>query len=36
MPLANTRARYGNVAMTLHWLIAGAVILNICLGLYMV
>ena len=36
MPLANTRARYGNVAMTLHWLIAGAVILNICLGLYMI
>ena len=36
MPVANTRARYGSVAMTLHWLIAGAVILNICLGLYMV
>jgi cytochrome b561 len=36
MPLANTRARYGSVAMTLHWLIAGAVILNICLGFYMV
>ena len=31
----NTRTRYGNVAMTLHWLIAIAIILNICLGLYM-
>ena len=36
MAFANTRARYGNVAMALHWLVAGAVILNICLGLYMV
>jgi len=36
MPLANTRARYGIVAMTLHWLIAVQSILNICLGLYMV
>ncbi len=35
MPLANTSARYGSVAMTLHWLIAGALILNVCLGLYM-
>ena len=34
MSLANTRARYGDVAMALHWLIALAVITNICLGLY--
>lgn len=34
MPLTNTRLRYGQVAMTLHWLIALAVILNVCLGLY--
>jgi len=35
MPVANTVARYGSVAMTLHWLIALAVVVNICLGLYM-
>ncbi len=35
MPLGNTAARYGSVAMTLHWLIALAVIVNISLGLYM-
>jgi len=35
VPLANTSARYGGVAMTLHWLIAGALIVNIGLGLYM-
>jgi cytochrome b561 len=27
--------RYGSVAMTLHWLIAAAVLVNLCLGLYM-
>jgi cytochrome b561 len=36
MSLANTRTRYGSVAMTMHWLIAGAIVLNICFGLYMV
>ena len=35
LPVANTRTRYGSVAMTLHWAIAAAVVLNICLGLYM-
>ncbi|HEY5048170.1 MAG TPA: cytochrome b [Rhizomicrobium sp.] len=35
MTAANTLKRYGSVAMTFHWLIAFAVILNICLGLYM-
>lgn len=35
MSAANGLSRYGSVAMTLHWLIAVAVILNICLGLYM-
>jgi cytochrome b561 len=35
MTMRNTAARYGSVAMTLHWLIAFAVVLNICLGLYM-
>jgi cytochrome b561 len=35
MPIRNTAARYGSVAMALHWLIALAVILNVCLGLYM-
>lgn len=34
MTVANTRTRYGTVAMTLHWLIAALVIANICLGLY--
>ena len=34
MPISNTRLRYGAVAMTLHWLIAAAVLFNICLGLY--
>ena len=34
MPAKNTHLRYGNVAMTLHWLIALAVIANICIGLY--
>jgi cytochrome b561 len=31
----NSLSRYGSVAITLHWLIAIVVILNICLGLYM-
>jgi cytochrome b561 len=35
MAITNTRLRYGNVAMTLHWLIAAAVVTNICLGIYM-
>ena len=33
--LPQDRTRYDNVAMTLHWLIAAAVIANIALGLYM-
>lgn len=35
MAITNTRIRYGNVAMTLHWLIAAAIVVNICLGIYM-
>lgn len=35
MSFANSRTRYGSVAMSLHWLIAAAVIFNLCLGLYM-
>jgi cytochrome b561 len=35
MPAANSRTRYGTVAMTLHWLIAAAIILNLGVGLYM-
>jgi cytochrome b561 len=31
----NVPSRYGAVAMTLHWLIAAALVLNIVLGLYM-
>lgn len=31
----NTQARYGAVAMALHWLIAAALIVNIVIGLYM-
>lgn len=34
MALANTQLRYGGVAITLHWLIAAAIALNLCLGLY--
>ena len=34
MTIANSRTRYGTVAMSLHWLIAALVIANICLGLY--
>jgi cytochrome b561 len=35
MPAKNTTLRYGNVAMTFHWVIALLVIANIGLGLYM-
>ena len=35
MPATNTRTRYGSVAMTLHWLIAVAIIVNLALGFYM-
>ena len=35
MPVTNTRTRYGSVAMTLHWLIAAAIVVNLALGLYM-
>lgn len=34
MPASAVQARYSNVAITLHWLIALGVIANICLGLY--
>lgn len=34
MALKNNEARYGSVAMTLHWLIALGVIANIGVGLY--
>jgi cytochrome b561 len=34
VPVANTRLRYGVVAMMLHWLIAAAIVFNLCLGLY--
>jgi cytochrome b561 len=33
MPETNTPLRYGNVAMTLHWLIALLIIGNLCSGL---
>ena len=35
MTLRNDELRYGSVAMTLHWLIAASVLVNLCLGLYM-
>lgn len=35
MTLRNTKLRYGSVAMTLHWVIAVLVLVNLCLGLYM-
>lgn len=35
MILRNTQLRYGSVAMTLHWVIAALVLINLCLGLYM-
>jgi cytochrome b561 len=34
MAFSNSRTRYGTVAMTLHWLIALAVLTNIGLGIY--
>lgn len=35
MSLRNNELRYGSVAMTLHWLIALCVLVNLGLGLYM-
>jgi len=35
MEARNNRLRYGSVAMSLHWLIAGLVVVNLGLGLYM-
>jgi cytochrome b561 len=35
MSIRNTAQRYGSVAMSLHWLIAAAVIVNLAVGLYM-
>jgi cytochrome b561 len=35
MPARNSELRYGNVAMSFHWIIAILVIINVCLGLYM-
>ena len=35
METRNSLLRYGNVAMTLHWLIAALVLLNLTLGLTM-
>ncbi|HEY3777480.1 MAG TPA: cytochrome b [Rhizomicrobium sp.] len=35
MAITNTRLRYGDVAMTLHWLIALAVLTNLALGIDM-
>ena len=35
MPVVKRPLRYGAVAMTLHWLIAAALIANIAIGLYM-
>lgn len=34
MSISNSRTRYGTVAMTLHWVIAVLILVNICLGLY--
>ncbi|HEX3429494.1 MAG TPA: cytochrome b [Rhizomicrobium sp.] len=34
MIVVNTPSRYGAVAMSLHWLIAAALLINIALGLY--
>lgn len=36
MPNANTRYRYGNVAIALHWLMALLLVALIILGLYMI
>lgn len=35
MTVRNNKLRYGSVAMTLHWLIAASVLVNLGLGLYM-
>ncbi len=35
MAVRNSELRYGSVAMTLHWLIAAFLIVNLALGLYM-
>lgn len=35
MPAGNTRLRYGAVAMTLHWLLAAAILFMLALGLTM-
>ncbi len=35
MAVRNSQLRYGSVAMTLHWLIAALVLVNLGLGLYM-
>jgi cytochrome b561 len=35
MAIRNSVLRYGSVAMTLHWLIAASVLVNLGLGLYM-
>jgi cytochrome b561 len=35
LSIRNTAERYGSVAMSLHWLIAAAVIANLAVGLYM-
>jgi cytochrome b561 len=35
MAMQNSALRYGSVAMTLHWLIAAFVLVNLGLGLYM-
>jgi len=35
MEARNSRLRYGTVAMSLHWLIATLVLVNLCIGLYM-
>jgi cytochrome b561 len=35
MAARNSQLRYGSVAMTLHWLIAALVLVNLGLGLYM-
>jgi len=35
MILGNSRARYGAVAMTLHWLLAAAILFMLWLGLFM-
>jgi cytochrome b561 len=35
MDAQNSRLRYGSVAVSLHWLIAALVLVNLCIGLYM-